>query len=126
MTWLTRVFRPWHQLHNFPRKPLVTCFPPLAPVAQFPAQATGRMFPALGIRCMYSAVKAMLHEAIFPATFNATKVALPVAKTMTILHFCNDYSPQVAACNQSNAACTDVFHSPSLRCKFKEKLPRTT
>ena len=47
----------------------------------------------------------MLHEAVFPATFNATKVALQVAKTFVRVapHFIN------------------LQYNKMLRCKFQEK-----
>ena len=65
----------------------------------------------------------MLHEAISPATCNATNVALQVAKTIAGVtpHFCNA-ARQVAGCNMSSATC-NVFHSSSLGCKLQKNLP---
>ena len=76
----------------------------------------------------------MLHEAIFPATCNATNVALQVAKTKVALQVArkvelsstfHNVARQIAACNMSSASC-NVFHSSSLRYKLQEKLPRVT
>ena len=90
----------------------------------------------------------MLHEAIFPATCNATNVALQVAITIA----CNtlfsqlamqqnvalqvarkvelsstfhNVARQVAACNKSSATC-NVFIFVIVVLQFAEKLPRVT
>ena len=93
------------------------------------------------IKIAYNVNGPMLHEAIFPATCNATKVSLLV--TRTIARFNTPFSQlampqdvalqeelsftfrnvatQVAACNMSSATC-NAFHSSSLCCKLQEKM----
>ena len=89
--------------------------------------------------------KAMLHEAIFLATCNATNVALQVARKHSRVthHFATaivelrvarkverpstfrNVARQVA-CVQHPLCNLEGFYSSSLRCKLQEKLPRVT
>ena len=67
----------------------------------------------------------MIHEAIFPATCNATKVALQVPKNVSRVtaHFCNMHCKKMLRCELQEKLWTRVWHP---LCNLQGKLPRVT